>query len=229
MFNDRLDENGWLHVPTTVCHPWQVPVKLRSLTCYVRQTGPAQGIVKGAVKAGLFIRADHLHELQAYYRFTTVKPGSGHGKNGNLVKRDFGEGLVNYLFPDASESEKREMLMAILGKNCKHCGKTTIHAKDILAAMNGLDTEDIPEFQQLHSVALNELDLHAARPNRQPRMGGMVYEPKSYTTPEELRRDLDSLCPTNAKIYRHPQLKRFQAFIVPAGHGLLILSTQRFV
>ena len=91
--------------------------------------------------------------------------------------------------------------------------------------MNCLEPEDLPTFKKMAAVAIQEIDLQSARPNRTPRPGGLAYETKSHHTPESFRRDLDSLCPSGAecKIYRHPVLKRYQGFYIPEGVESLLL------
>lgn len=226
MFNDRLDSSGWQHVPTEIAHPWETPVKLRDIASgFIKQVGATDGLVSSALKVGVFLRLDALQELQAHYRYPMPKPGSGQGKNGAIVKKDYCEGLVNYMFPEESESRKKIMVGHLLGykSTCQHLGKATPHAKDIMAAVQALDASDVPEFEKMIQVIVDEVDLQQARPSRQPRLGGMAYEPRKNWTDPQLRRDLDSLCPRGAmsKIYRHKHLKRYQAFFIPAGQGHL--------
>ena len=59
--------------------------------------------------------------------------------------------------------------------------------------MNCLEPEDLPTFKKMAAVAIQEIDLQSARPNRTPRPGGLAYETKSHHTPESFRRDLESL------------------------------------
>ena len=226
IFCDRVDR-GWQHIPCGILHPWEVPVKLRNryATC-IMQTGPPGDMITSALKHGIYLRVDHLKELQAIFRFEMPDPGQGSGKNGALIKQDYAQALLDYIFQETvTPAQKKTMLAAIMGKNSsgKHLGRATAHAKDILEAVHGLDTADVPEFSAMAAVCVDELELHKARPNREPRIGGLAYNPRKNITPESVRKDLDSLCPTStrSKIYRHPKLKRYQAFYIPVAQGCL--------
>ena len=220
MFNDRLDDTGWVHIPTELCHPWEVPVNFRGdFATMLRVTGPSLGLVAAAVKVGIFMNVDRLKTLIAHFKIPL--PTEGSGKKGGLIKQDYASAVVDHFHPGATSAEKRAMVSAICGRGCAHLGKISPHASDILQAVNGLDTADVPEYEKMAAVAMNEIDLQKARPNRQPRLGGLTYEPKKNITSLAMRQDLDSLCPpgTRSKIYRHPQLKRYQAFYIPKGQG----------
>ena len=54
--------------------------------------------------------------LYCIFRYPMVSKPDGHGKDGNVVKRDFAEGLINYLMPDANKKDQWDMLQGIMGK-----------------------------------------------------------------------------------------------------------------
>ena len=222
VYNDRIDSSGWKHLPSEVIHPWECPVKLRgNCVTMLRQTGNGQDLLKGAVQSGVVLTVMQLQSLHAHHRWEMPPKGRGSGKGGALTKLDYVKGLINHCWPDASPEEREGMLANMLGKKAAFLGKTTVHSADIVKAVRALDAADVPTFECMAATALQEVELSSARPDRQPRPGGMSYEAKQFTTPAAQRKDLDSLLPPGpSKLYRHPILKRYQAFYHPHGGSL---------
>ena len=217
MVNDRVERDdgsvsGWQHLPFEVQHPFETPAALRaSFSVVLRQTGPPEGVVLSAVKHGCFLTVGQLKALHGIFRYPMVSKPDGHGKDGNVVKRDFAEGLIKYLMPDANKKDQWDMLQGIMGKNWKHLKHERVsrHSAEILTAFNGMDREDLRDFVDLAQVAADEEVLKEKR-DRSSRPKDNMKSTQKHATPESLR----DLAPQEAtcRISRHPQLKRYQSF-----------------
>ncbi|CAK9028110.1 unnamed protein product [Durusdinium trenchii] len=206
---DDATERGWMHLPVEILHPYEIPKVLRQDHGVVLAvTGAPQSLIPAAVKAGIYLTLDHLRKLHGRYRFELPKSGSG--KHGRLIKKDWANAFVGFLFPDAPDSEKAEMSRAIVGRDSNHLQKSKVsaHCREILHAFNGLDKEDQHIFSDLVAVAKDEqllIDRREQNARQQDSRGE-----KQHETPKLLR---NLIPPTPAcRISRHPQLKRYQCF-----------------
>lgn len=224
LFNNSLDLGSsttghWLHLPVKVLHPALLPDALRDeYTVAFLQTAPAESVVVGGIKSGVFLNRNQLEKIQKHFKCPLPKKGEGHGKKGSLVKRDYVDSVLNYIFPEASDSERKAMFDGLMGGNWTHLrrDKTSQHGPDILRAFQHLDPEDQHEFAGLAQVAMDEEMLWKHRNSQPQRPSGLTYAGKRHETPKSLQ-DLYPDAP-NCRITRHPVLKRYQGFYtVPAG------------
>lgn len=212
MFNDRF-EGGWEHVPFTIPHPLLIPSGLREMYAVVlKQSGPPEGLLRSAVRAATFLTVDQLKKIHVHLRYPMVSKPNGHGKDGNVVKRDWCQGLVDFLFPECSQQEKWDMVIGLLGKNWKHLksggpSSTSKHSRDIIKCFDQMDRQDQKEYVDLCAVARDEEILAEKRKNKSREIGLPVSERK-HLTPSGLK----GLIPARARINRHPGLKRYQVF-----------------
>ena len=175
LFNNSLDLGSstaghWLHLPVKVLHPALLPDALRDeYTVAFLQTAPAESVVVGGIKSGVFLNRNQLEKIQKHFKCPLPKKGEGHGKKGSLVKRDYVDSVLNYIFPEASDSERKAMFDGLMGGNWTHLrrDKTSQHGPDILRAFQHLDPEDQHEFAGLAQVAMDEEMLWKHR-NSQP-------------------------------------------------------------
>ena len=217
MVNDRVESDdgsasGWQHLPFEVQHPFETPAALRGrFSVVLRQTGPPEGVVFAAVKHGCFLTVGQLKLLHGVFRFPMVSKPNGHGKDGGVVKRDWADALIKFLFPDANTKDQWDMLQGIMGKNWKHLKHERVsrHSAEILTAFNGMDREDLRDFVDLVQVAADEEVLKEKR-DRTSRPKDIMKSNQKHATPDSLR----NLTPqeANCRISRHPGLKRYQSF-----------------
>ena len=225
---DAETAQGWVHVPIRVIHPLKAPLSLaREFTVVFQQAGPTEPLVHAAVKTGSFMTVSQLKQLQAHLKFEMCGPGSGHGKEGKIVKRDYCDGLINYLFPHASAHEKFEMLRGLMGQRWAHLDPKTAsrHTRDIIAAFEGLPSEDMKEFVELAAVASDEVLLKEKR-DQKSRVEILPKTGKKHETPLTLR-DLRPQV-AGCRVTRHPVLKRYQGFYVKFGEKGLLAQPQYF-
>lgn len=211
LFNDRIDLKdgaGWLHLPTKVLHPTQIPLNLRMEHCVVLLvTGPPEGLVISAVRSGVFLTVAQLKSLHAVIKFKLPEKGSG--KNGNIIKVDWVRALVNHYFRDSPEDIRMNMMKGMLGQSWKHLnpGRASKHSGDILRAFNGIDVADMKEYVDIAQVAADEEVLKEKRLQRERKVGYHMAARKHFT-PKVLK----EVIPAECRISRHPPLKRYQAF-----------------
>lgn len=217
IFNDRLTGSSWKHVPVDLLHPWQMPTKLKQFGVAFYQTGELEELIQGALRSHIFLTDAELRLIQKDVRFKVANPKAkeGHGKNGQLVKIDFAEGLVNHYFPDLSSKEKDDMVQALMGNRWRHVTKRSVHARDILQAFQGIDKEDQSEFYEMKEMADVALDEELLTKKHEQRTGGRKSVARGKNQ-HETPRTLASLCPPNGTITRHPQLRRYQGFYFSA-------------
>ena len=219
LFNDRLEMDaaaatGWVHIPIKVMHPWKTPLMLgREYTVVFEQVGDPETLIHSAIKSGSFLTVNQLKQLQAHLRFKMCEPGNGHGKEGRIIKRDYCEGLIDYLFPKASAAERLNMLRGLLGQRWAHLDPKTAskHTKDIVDAFAGLPSEDMSEYLNLAAVASDEILLKEKR-DQKMRVEAIAKSTKKHETPLTLR-DLRPNV-SGCRLTRHPVLKRYQGFYV---------------
>ena len=190
-------------------HPLEVPMGLRHHTTVLAQSGDIEDVIPGAVRHGIFLTVPQLKALHGVYQFPLPKKGLGHGTDGSIVKRDYAEGLVQYLFKDQATSD---MVDALLGRGQARLGTASKHSANIVSAFRSLAPEDQHEFQDLAGVAMEEEKLAEARAARAdmsaPHSSPLHQTPKSLT----------QLLPVGAQfscvLNRHPVLRRYQIFII---------------
>lgn len=218
---------GWLHLPTDILHPWEVPDKLRlNYPCVFMQKGPPEPLVTAGVRAGVYLTVPQLKSLQCQLKFSLSTAGSG--KNNRLVKQDYALGLIGFLFPNATQKEKDTMLMGILGKTALHLDpkKGNKHVPDILKAFRSLEPTDQKEYTELYAMANDELMLQEKRDGK-ARVQTLPKQPRKHLTPVALQ----DLCPpaVGCRLTRHPVLRRYQGFYPTyddrgflVGHALFV-------
>ena len=209
MFNDRIEGSPWKRCPVEVLHPLQVPIDLRRHAVVLGQCGDVSELVPAAVKAGIYLTLDQLMALHGHYGYDLPEPGCGHGVNGNLVKKDYAEGLVRHLF---GAEGTPQMVEAIMGRKDSCLGVASRHTNDLLKAFKSLDPEDQPDFEKLAEVARDEEKRAAARLQRAD-----VAVPHGATK-HETPKVLSTLLPEGdgfvCQVNRHPMLRRYQLWIV---------------
>ena len=219
MFNDRF-EGGWEHVPFTIPHPLQIPSWLRdSYALVLLQSGPAEGLLHSAVRTGSFLTMDHLKKIHVHLRYPMVSKPRGHGKDGNVVKRDWCQGLVDHLFPDATKEDKWRMVVGMMGRSWKHLNSggttsTAKHSRDIIKCFDHMDRQDQSEYVELCAVARDEEILAQKRAHKPREIISSMAERK-HSTPSGLK----GIIPTRARISRHPGMKRYQVFYAGLEKG----------
>ena len=190
-------------------HPLQVPADLRSKHATVlAQSGDVEDVIRGAVRQGIFLGADHLKALHAEYLFELPERGQGHGKHGALIKQDYAEGLVRMLF---GKEATDEMVAALLGRSASTLGKAGKHTSNILAAFRSIDPTDQRDFQELVSLAHDEEKRAEARVARADMAA--PHGSAKHTTPAELKQFLPVGEAFICKLNRHPALQRYQVYI----------------
>lgn len=150
MFSDRLElhpaaATGWVHLPVEIMHPKTAPAKLaREYVAVFHQTGEPDSLLHSAVANGVFLNMKQLRLAQVHLKYKMCDPGKGHEKNGRIVKRDWCQGLIDHLFPEASAADKLQMLRGLMGQTWVHLDPKVAskHTKDILSAFHGLPSED---------------------------------------------------------------------------------------
>ena len=155
MFNHGLGpDSPWRSVPFKVCTPRCVPAALGADYCAVLvQTGDAEDIVVGGLRAGIFLTKEQLQLMWQAFKFELPPKGHGSGKNGSLVKQDFARGLLRYFFPGFDESSEQWlfMLRGILGSFPKpSC------SDDVLTAVAALDPIAQEDFKEIKKAAKNQ-------------------------------------------------------------------------
>ena len=219
MFNDRL-EGGWEHIPFAIPHPLQIPSWLRDRFALVLlQCGPPEGLLRSAVRVGTFLTLDQLKKIHVHLQYPMVSKPHGHGKEGNVVKRDWCQGLVDHIFPDSTKEEKWRMVLGMLGKTWKHLSSggstsTSKHSRDIIKCFDHMDRQDQSEYMGLCAVARDEEILSEKRANK-PREVVSAMAERKHSTPSGLK----GLIPLHARISRHPGLKRYQVFYAGLEKG----------
>lgn len=217
MFSDRLElhpaaATGWVHLPVEIMHPKTAPAKLaREYVAVFHQTGEPDSLLHSAVANGVFLNMKQLRLAQVHLKYKMCDPGKGHGKNGRIVKRDWCQGLIDHLFPEASAADKLQMLRGLMGQTWVHLDPKVAskHTKDILSAFHGLPSEDQSTFVELAAVASDEILLQEKR-DQKARVQAAPKKERMHETPITLR----DLCPrvAGSRLTRHPVLKRYQAF-----------------
>ena len=120
VFNFYFDENSdWRHVPTQWVPPALLPASLPSLGAAAKITGPAQTILKAAVRNCTWMAMSHLKAIVA--AIGAPLPDTGSGKKGGFVKRDFAASIVNFLFgaDEVADQERAKMVAALVAKTKK--------------------------------------------------------------------------------------------------------------
>lgn len=196
---------GWVHIPSKVLHPRVAPPGIaREHVVVMVQTGEPESLLASAVRVGAFLTVKQLKNIQSHLSFPMCEPGKGSGKNGRLIKKDYCDGLLNYLFPGQDHSL---MLKGLMGQNWNHLKPCKACTSDILQAFDGLPPEDQAEFAKLAAVAADEVLLKEKRDER-TRAATFSRNAKKHHTPLSLK----DLRPPGGRITRHPALKRYQAF-----------------
>lgn len=222
MYNNRVEMNaenatGWVHVPLQVVHPRTLPHGMygNHFFAFV-QCGPAEPLIHSAIRNGVLMTLAQLRSVQGVLKYPLPDKGKGHGKNGRLIKRDWCQGLVDYLFPDMSEADRSRLVAGLLGNNCHHLqpprsksGSSSYHTADILKAFDGLEAEDAKEFSALAAAAKDEALLKERR-DRKAREQAVTRRSNAHETPKTLR---DLIPPVaGCRLSRHPALRRYQGF-----------------
>lgn len=219
MWNDKIEidvatATSWLHVPVQVQHPWLLPEGIRQeYTVAFLQTGEPESLLHAAVREGATINVQELKLIQGALKFPLPGKKQGHGKDGRLVRRDYVESLVKFLFGDLPKEEQWKLVCKMVNGIEKHLSnkQTSKHAADILAAFEGLEKTDQKEFSELVAVHADELVLKERREQR-ARTEAPSKVPKQHETPLVLH-DLHPAI-AGCRITRHPALKRYQVFYV---------------
>lgn len=127
---------GWVHIPSKVLHPRVAPPGIaREHVVVMVQTGEPESLLASAVRVGAFLTVKQLKNIQSHLSFPMCEPGKGSGKNGRLIKKDYCDGLLNYLFPGQDHSL---MLKGLMGQNWNHLKPCKACTSDILQAFDGL-------------------------------------------------------------------------------------------
>lgn len=216
IFNDKVS-GSWTFIPFQLAHPWQLPARLRQYNCVLHQTGPEEDLLSGALRNHIFLSKDQLVTIQTEIGYRMTPKGSGHGKNGRLVKQDWAECLVNHFFNDTNSSRQARFLMvkALLGRGWKHTEATSKHyTHDIIQAFQCLEKEDEREYMEITQVAMDQEALFKAQESRGQNRESTHKGFHQHETPKTLQH----LVPTNEQgvkcgaVYRHPVLKRYQGW-----------------
>ena len=193
-----------------VLHPLLVPLELRRYTTVLAQKGEPEDLVRGRVRAGVFLTSAQLKELHAHLQFDLPAPGAGHGTNGNITKRDYAEGLVRFLLKDAGT---QHMVDALMGGGEKTLGTSAAkHTDDLLTAFNSLDPQDQPSFEKLATVAADESKRASARAARAD--VAAAHAAAQHETPKILNTLLPQGKEFVCKVNRHPGLRRYQIYLI---------------
>ena len=203
MMNNDMTGDKWMMLPTELRISNEVPLPLRHHGSVWLVTGQPQTPLKSAVKAGVNLTLKYLGLIRDKIGFTLPEKGKGSGKNGNIIKIDWATALVNHLWPDDDESEKKRMIDAITGS-----AVPKVKCPDnIIAAVKELGQEGERDFKYCHELALNQEFVEKERKLREPTVD---REEQKTFTPTSLK----SLLPDAPGVAcnRNPMLNRYQGF-----------------
>ena len=219
VWNSKLVDSEWKRYMVKVAHPLEVPADLRGYGIVLQRIGPAENIVKGALQSGIFLSKAQLQKLQTEYKFELPGKGCGSGKGGNLVKLDYADRLLTYMFgAELPQLERKRMLSFLLGKAWNRLGKGAKHAQEILQAFKSLDPQDQPTFTELAAVAADEEKLTNVRSKRVDIKA--VHASPAHLTSKELAGLLPQGKGFTCRFNRHPVEQRYQVFVFHAATGI---------
>lgn len=200
----------------SILHPYQVPASIKHFGCVLWQEGPGENILKAGLKSCIFLTLSQLREIQTSLRYAMVRPGSGSGKRGRLIKRDWAIGLLNYFFPDQQSSQTYQAaLRGLLGRGWRHIERRSPHSRDIVAAFHGLPKQDMREFERM--IEADERFLNKTVSERNAKVLQQPPTSQQHYTPGTLMSLLPPSGDGKPFISRHPKLKRYQAFFTSGG------------
>ena len=199
-FNFSIDDalTTWEHVPTLDVPPCSVPpgVPCSGSVRMIDSSKPKQPLAKAAVFAGLKVSAKQLVKMMPMVG--AKLPEKGTGVNGNIVKADRANAIVNHLFPAENEDEKQRMVHALCGKawamSMEECPSSVIEA----AA--SLDPENIQGFRRtiIDAKKLQQSLEKRAKRNKEVETTGpdtIVHEGTSTIWSKYTPKELQALMP----------------------------------
>ena len=151
----------WLHVPVEMCLPTAQPADLlrKGLATSWEVIGPAEDPAQAAVWCATFLTMAILKELHLALSFSLPEKGKGSGKNGNIVKRDYADAIVNHFYPNSEDKEKTRMVQGIMGNTVK----VTECPREVLAALRKADPDTASDFSYLEKHINNQIELEKQR------------------------------------------------------------------
>lgn len=154
MFNYTVakDTGPWRRAAVSILPPACLPVALHNAGAAYRIESRYEWILPAAIRHGVELTVNQLKSIIA--TLGVPLPDKGSGKRGQLIKTDFAQSLIKYLFPNAEGKEFDRMLKDTLGGSAK-TGPTDV---EVLAAMAELDTENAEAFIHVKKQALEQFE-----------------------------------------------------------------------
>ena len=199
---DLVGAGQWEFIPTRLVLPRQLPATLGAGAAW-EILGCPQPLLKSGVKEGIFLNLDQLKNIHEALLFPLPNPKEGSGATGNIVKEDYCRGLIEMLFPEETQEEKKRMFDAMHGR----VARKVRCPREVIEAVKELGQQGEMDFKQVHQVALNQeaVEKDTEQTTREPILNRKEQE--TFTPPE-----LKDLLPPGAGIYcsRNPLLRRYQ-------------------
>ena len=185
-------------MPTTLQHPCLLPADLRAgYAVVLKRDGPNQGLVKSAIRQGVFLKVDALHQLHLIYGFKTLpKKGQGSGQKGSLLKIDYARATVEHFFGSESKEEQEKMVQALMGKHWKHLKVAC--PQEVLDAFNSLPHDDQRSFGPISFLGKDQADLKKRAAEQEPR----TVSTKVHFTPADFKAIMPDV--QGSYLSRHP-------------------------
>ena len=156
MFNFNIAENDgpWRKTSFSVLPPACLPPALSHLgsAIVVEARGREEWLLRGAVFDGIEFTLRQLQSICSSLDVPLPAKGKGSGKRGLLVKRDYANSLIRFLYPLAPDSEFERMMKLMVGNLPP---PTDVN---LLAWMAELDVDNADAFEHLKKQALEQLE-----------------------------------------------------------------------
>ena len=161
MINFELEGAAWRYVPVKRLIRGLVPQFLflggRRFGWEITST-EYQPLLTSAVREGTWIALANIRQICNKLGVEPPRSKQGSGKGGSVLKVDWAKQLVEHLFPEASNPEKKRMISALTWKQNK-MGGLQDKEQSILEMVSELDEEnrEAPEFQKVIKLAKQRL------------------------------------------------------------------------